>query len=178
MCETEKLNNIATAIKSYPDFPKQGIQFWDIFSLLNIPSATSDLMSILQSRVKSECPKVDVFVGLESRGFLFGVLLASAFGKPFVPIRKKGKLPGSTKQVAFKLEYGEDIFEIQADSITPGQCVVIVDDLLATGGTLKAANDLVTSVGGNVGLNLICIELKELGGRSKVSSPAVSVLQL
>ncbi|XP_047735611.1 adenine phosphoribosyltransferase isoform X2 [Hyalella azteca] len=150
----------------------------DIFSVLNTPSAARDLVSLLESHIHEKCPQVDVFVGLESRGFLFGLPLSTSFFKPFIPIRKKGKLPGKTKEVSFKLEYGEDVFEIQAESIKPGQCVVILDDLLATGGSLKAANELVSSMGGTVGLNLVCIELKDLQGRNNITSPVQSVLQL
>jgi len=174
----KKLQIIKDNLKSYPDFPKKGINFYDVFSLLAEPATCSALLDLLSATVRRVCPDVDVFVGLDARGFLFGLPLATAFQRPFVPIRKKGKLPGRTASVTYQLEYGEDEFEIQADSISKGQKVVILDDLLATGGTLSAANTLVSGLGAAVCLNLVAIELAALSGRDRVASPVEAVLCL
>ncbi|XP_076041224.1 adenine phosphoribosyltransferase [Oratosquilla oratoria] len=163
-------------IKKYPDFPKKGVLFWDIFSLLHNPADFEVLIDVLLDVVKAKCPDVDVIVGLESRGFLFGTPLALKLKKPFIPIRKKGKLPGEVKQVSFVKEYGEDIFEMQSNSVKPGEKVLIVDDLLATGGTLKSACELVETAGGHVILCLLCIELTALKGREKIQYPCESLM--
>jgi len=176
--KVQKLQLIKDTLKSYPDFPKEGINFYDVFSLLAAPVTCRALLELLEARVRQVCPSVDVFVGLDARGFLFGLPLAMAFSRPFVPIRKRGKLPGKTASVSYKLEYGEDVFEIQADSISKGQKVVILDDLLATGGTLAAANSLVSNLGAEVCLSLVCIELAFLEGRKKVASPVETILTL
>jgi len=178
MNDQQKLQLIKDNLQSYPDFPKKGIVFRDIFSVLAVPAASSALLSLLLSAVRAHCPDVQVIAGLDARGFLFGLPLAEALGKPFIPIRKKGKLPGPTHSVSYKLEYGEDVFEIKADSIAAGDKVVLVDDLLATGGTLEAANKLVALAGGSVGLNLVCLELVELKGRQRFSSPVHAVVPL
>lgn len=168
---------IKKSIKSYPDFPKSGIVFRDVFSILMKPDLSADLMVLLEEKITTLCPDVDVIVGLESRGFLFGMPLALTLKKPFVPIRKKGKLPGVLKSVTYSLEYGTDEFEAQSDSIKPGQKVVIVDDLLATGGTMGAACKLVSDMGGDVKLCLVCIELQDLKGREKVPKLCNSIVQ-
>ncbi|XP_071526386.1 adenine phosphoribosyltransferase-like [Panulirus ornatus] len=173
----QRVERIMEKIGTYPDFPKPGIIFKDIFSVLADPSVFRDLMTVCEERIRIMCPDVDIIMGLESRGFLLGTPLALALGVPFVPVRKKGKLPGELKQVSYSLEYGTDVFEAQANSITPGQKVVIVDDLLATGGTMKAACDLVKAMTGSVALCLVCIELEGLKGRNKLEDPCESVVR-
>lgn len=119
-------------------------------------------------RVKNSPHKVDVIVGLDARGFLFGFSIAAELGIPFVPIRKRGKLPGKCKTFEYKLEYGSDVFEMQQDSIKPNQNVIIVDDLLATGGSLNAAYRLLSECGANVVDIIVIMELKSLGGRKNI----------
>ncbi|KAG7164342.1 adenine phosphoribosyltransferase-like [Homarus americanus] len=173
----KRVECITKKIASYPDFPKPGIVFKDIFSVLADPPVFKDLMVIFEERIRAICPDVEIIVGLESRGFLLGTPLALALGVPFVPVRKKGKLPGELKQVSYKLEYGTDVFEAQANSVKPGQKVVIVDDLLATGGTMKAACDLVTSLGGAVAVCFVCIELVDLKGREQLTKPCDAIVK-
>ncbi|XP_068239944.1 adenine phosphoribosyltransferase [Palaemon carinicauda] len=167
----ERVEIIKEKIGTYPDFPKPGILFRDIFSVLSDPPSFEILIKLMEERIRKLCPEFDVILGLESRGFVLGAPLALALNKPFVPMRKKGKLPGKLKQVTYTLEYGTDVFEVQENSIKKGQTVVIVDDLLATGGTMKAACDLVSSLSGKVALCLVVIELNELKGRDKVKAP-------
>jgi adenine phosphoribosyltransferase len=136
----------------------------------------NDVIDLLFDAIKESAPGVEVIVGLESRGFLFGPILSQRLGIPFVPIRKKGKLPGELVSVAYQLEYGSDSFEAQKDSIEHGQKVLVFDDLLATGGTMKAACDLVEQLGALVSLCLVIVELVDLDGRKKVSRPVKSLL--
>ncbi|VDI42927.1 coiled-coil domain-containing protein 102A [Mytilus galloprovincialis] len=134
MTTEEKIAKIKQCITGHPDFPKPGILFRDIFPVLRDASVFKMLIDVLVDHVKSKTPNVEIIVGLDSRGFLFGPIIAQELGISFVPVRKAGKLPGEIFQVTYSLEYGQDKFEIQKDSIKPGAKVVIVDDLLATGG--------------------------------------------
>ncbi|CAG5121283.1 unnamed protein product [Candidula unifasciata] len=172
----DKLARVKDALKSFPDFPKPGILFRDIFPLFRDPSVFNDLIDLLYDTIKESSPGVQCIVGLESRGFLFGPLLAQKLGVPFVPIRKKGKLPGDLVSVTYDLEYGSDTFEAQKGSILSGQKVVIIDDLLATGGTMKAACDLVEQLGAKVDLCLVVIELADLEGRKKIPKPLKTLI--
>ncbi|KAK9511092.1 hypothetical protein O3M35_005724 [Rhynocoris fuscipes] len=173
----QKIALLKEHIKSYQDFPKPGILFRDIFSsMLNI-EAFKALRDLLIERVRNIDKKVDAIVGLESRGFLLGPLLALEFSLPFVPVRKKGKLPGPVTSVAYTLEYSSDVFEIQKESLKAGQAVIIVDDLLATGGSLKASCDLMSSIKVDVVECLVVMELTELKGRDSVSAPVYSLIQ-
>lgn len=131
------------------------------------------LKELLIDYVKKTCPDVDVIVGLDARGFLFGFLVAAELGVAFVPIRKKGKLPGKCLSYEYKLEYGSDVFEVQASSIKSGQKVVIVDDLLATGGTLTAACHLIEQAGGIVQEIVVVLELTSLNGRAKIGGKSI-----
>ncbi|XP_053592837.1 adenine phosphoribosyltransferase-like [Microplitis demolitor] len=131
---------------------------------------------LLIDHVKS-LKNVDVIVGLDSRGFLLGPILSTELGKPFVPIRKKGKLPGNIKRESYTLEYGEATVEIQTDSISKGKKVLIVDDLLATGGTMSAAIKLIEAIGAEVVECIVLMELNSLNGRSKISVPVFSLIQ-
>ncbi len=156
-------------IRSIPDFPKPGILFYDISTLLRHPDAWQVAMGRLASRVSRYQP--DLLAGIESRGFLLAAPLALKLGCGFVMIRKPRKLPGATVGLDYALEYGTDRIEIQADAVSPGQRVVIVDDLLATGGTLSAAIRLLRQVGAEVPAAAALIELNFLGGRAKLDVP-------
>lgn len=162
-------------IGEYPDFPKKGILFKDIFTALRHGEVCKAIKNVLVSYVREACPDVQVIVGLEARGFLFSLLIAAELGVASVPIRKKGKLPGTCAQQEYVLEYGTDVFEIQKGSIAAGQKVLIIDDLLATGGTMDAANKLVQQLGGIVERNVVIIELTELGGRKKLEASGSKV---
>ncbi|NQV83998.1 MAG: adenine phosphoribosyltransferase [Rhodospirillales bacterium] len=154
-------------IRSIPDFPKEGILFYDISTLLAHPDAWQVALGRLAKMVGKYQP--DILAGIESRGFLTAAPLASRLGLGFTMIRKKGKLPGETVGLEYDLEYGTDIIEIQADAIQKGQRVVILDDLLATGGTMAASINLLNKVGGNVVGAACMIELTFLGGREKLN---------
>jgi adenine phosphoribosyltransferase len=161
-------------IRQIPDFPKPGILFYDISTLLAHAKAWQATVAVLADAIRPHKP--DLLVGIESRGFLVAAPLALELGIGFVMVRKKGKLPGATIPHTYDLEYGTDTVEIQADAVTPGQHVVVLDDLLATGGTLSAAIALLQKVGADVRAAACIIELAFLGGRAKLSVPFVSVV--
>jgi len=168
---------IEALITHHPDFPKQGIVFRDIFPIFRNPVATEMVFTRLCYHVQATYGKVDVIVGLDSRGFLFGPTIATRLGAAFVPIRKKGKLPGRCQTISYAKEYGKDEFDIQENAVSRGATVVIVDDLLATGGTMEAAADLVRRVGGVVLECLVVIELHDLPGRQRLApTPVYSLL--
>ena len=154
-------------IRSIPDFPKPGILFYDISTLLIHPEGWQATVERLAEAVAPHEP--DVLVGIESRGFLVAAPLALKLGLGFMMVRKKGKLPGETVRYTYDLEYGSDTIEIQADALEPGQRVVILDDLLATGGTMAAACRLVEQLGGEIVGVAFLIELSFLNGRSKLA---------
>ncbi|NXP51672.1 APT phosphoribosyltransferase, partial [Heliornis fulica] len=150
----------------------------DISPLLKDPAAFRTLIDLLEDHLRTSFPKIDFIVGLDSRGFLIGPPLAQRLGIGFVPIRKKGKLPGPTESVSYTLEYGKAELEIQSDAVAPGQRVVIVDDLLATGGTMCAACELVKRLKAEVLECLVIIELKLLRGAENLGAvPFHSLLQ-
>jgi len=153
-------------IRGIPDFPKPGILFYDISTLLAHPDAWQVTMGRLAKLVSRHQP--DVLAGIESRGFLVAAPLALKLGLGFTMIRKQGKLPGKTIRHEYDLEYGTDVVEIQDDAIKPGQRVVILDDLLATGGTLVAAKELINEIGGVTAGAACIIELTFLGGRKRL----------
>jgi adenine phosphoribosyltransferase len=161
-------------IRGIPDFPKPGILFYDISTLLAHPDAWHATIDQLTAAMLRHRP--DVLVGIESRGFLVAAPLAYQLGCGFVMVRKKGKLPGATIGYSYDLEYGSDSIEIQADAIRPGQRVIVMDDLLATGGTMAAAIGLVRKVGGEVVGAACIIELAFLGGRRKIDVPFTSAV--
>ncbi|KAL1380290.1 hypothetical protein pipiens_003600 [Culex pipiens pipiens] len=167
---TADLELVKKHIGEYPDFPKKGILFKDIFTALRSGPVCQAVKRLLVDHVRRNCPDVEVIVGLEARGFLFCLLIAAELGIACVPIRKKGKLPGECVRHEYQLEYGTDTFEIQKGSIATGQKVLIVDDLLATGGTMDAANNLVQQVGGIVVQDVVIMELSTLGGRKKLEA--------
>ncbi len=155
-------------IRVIEGFPKEGISFKDVTTLLEDGEALKYTIDLIANYLKDK--KIDIVVGPEARGFLFGVPVAYALGAGFVPVRKPGKLPYDTMKVEYDLEYGSDILEIHKDAIKPGQRVAIVDDLLATGGTVGAVAKLVEEVGGEVVSINFVIELTELNGRSKLGN--------
>lgn len=161
-------------IRNIPDFPKPGILFYDISTLLAHPEAWRTTIESLSDSVRAMEP--DVLVGIESRGFLVAAPLALTLERGFVMVRKRGKLPGATIAHRYDLEYGSDVIEVQHDAIQPGQRVVVLDDLLATGGTLGATIALLRKIGANpVGAACI-IELEFLGGRSRLDVPVISAV--
>lgn len=165
------LEYLRDSIRNIPDFPKKGIQFKDITTLLKDPDAIQLTSDLLKRPYIDE--DIDLVVGLESRGFLFGPRLAQDLNAGFVPIRKPGKLPAATVEVRYELEYGEDVLEIHEDAIHEGARVIVHDDLIATGGSARAATELVEKLGGHiVGYSFIA-ELKALQGRRKLSPDAL-----
>lgn len=163
-------------IRHVPDFPKPGILFYDITTLLQDPEGLQ--MAIDQMAAPYLDKNIDVVVGIESRGFIFGTAVADRLKAGFVPVRKPGKLPATTQKASYSLEYGTDSLEIHDDAVSQGQRVLIVDDLLATGGTAAATAGLVRGLGANlVGLQFL-IELAGLRGRDRLKNEHVaSVLQ-
>ena len=170
------MDHLKTKIRHVPDFPKPGILFYDITTLLNDPQGFSDMIGALATPYADR--GIDQVVGIESRGFILGAAVANRLSAGFVPIRKPGKLPSKTHREDYALEYGTDGLEIHEDAVREGQRVLIVDDVLATGGTAKAAAGLVRRIGGElVGLSFL-IELHVLKGREKLTGEDVySVLQ-
>ena len=155
--------DLAKYIREVPDFPKKGILFKDITTLLKDAAAFRTAIDLLTDSFRGD--RVDVVVGMESRGFILGAPLAYNLGAAFVPVRKLGKLPSETLRVQYALEYGTNTLEIHKDAIQPNQRVLIVDDLLATGGTVAATIELVRRLGGEVIALAFLIELLFLGGR-------------
>lgn len=161
-------------IRGIPDFPKPGILFYDISTLLRHPDAWQVAMGRIANVVRAYNP--DVIAGIESRGFLLAAPLALKLGCGFIMLRKRGKLPGEVIALDYELEYGTDRIEIQADAIQPGQRVVVVDDLLATGGTLAAGIKLLRQVGATVPAAATLIELSFLNGRQKLDVPVETLV--
>lgn len=161
-------------IRGVPDFPKPGILFYDISTLLAHAEAWQAMVHQLTDALRPYKP--DLLVGIESRGFLVAAPLAYTLGCGFVMVRKRGKLPGKTIPYTYDLEYGTDTIEIQSDGIKPGQRVVVLDDLLATGGTLAAAIRLTRMVGGEVLAAACIIELAFLNGRKRLDVPFIPVV--
>jgi len=159
-------------IRTIPDFPEKGILFRDITTVLKDPDALAAAVGLMVDSVKDI--DFDLVIGPESRGFIFGVPAACILKKGFVPVRKAGKLPFATVKKTYSLEYGTAEFEIHTDAIKPGQRVVIIDDLLAIGGTSKAIAELIEEVGGKVAHMSFLIELEALGGRGFLKGYSVS----
>ena len=153
-------------VRSIPDFPEPGIIFRDVTSVIQDPDGLKLSIDLIQEKL--EGLDFDVVVGPESRGFIFGMPIAYNLHKSFVPVRKKGKLPCETVSVEYDLEYGSAVIEIHKDAIKPGQKVVIIDDLMATGGTIEAIIKLIESLGGEVVKTVFLMELAGLNGRDKM----------
>lgn len=159
--------NYKSLIREVPDFPKPGILFYDVTTLLKDPTALRSLTDDLTARYQGQ--RITKVVGIESRGFIFAGILAAQLGAGFVPVRKPGKLPADCYEVKYSLEYGSNTLAIHRDAVTMGERVLIVDDLLATGGTAEATVNLVRQLGGEiVGLDFL-LELKGLNGREKLA---------
>lgn len=154
-------------IRTVPDFPKPGILFYDITTLLKDPKGFAALIDALAQYYIDK--SIDLVLGIEARGFIFGPALAYRLNAGFVPVRKPRKLPGPTARVTYDLEYGSDSLEIHVDAIEPGQRVVVVDDLLATGGTMEATSKLVRQLGGEIAGLGFAVELDFLKGRDRLS---------
>ncbi len=168
------MKRVEDYIRTIPDFPEEGIMFRDVTSILQdgegLKLAIDEMIKTLDG------VEFDVIAGAESRGFIFGVPIAYAMGKPFVPVRKAGKLPCETVSKSYDLEYGQATIEIHKDAVKPGQKVVLVDDLIATGGTMEAAAELVEELGGEVVKMLFLIELAGLEGRKKLGKYDVEAI--
>ncbi|KAG9714774.1 adenine phosphoribosyltransferase, partial [Aureobasidium melanogenum] len=165
---------LRNALRQYPDFPSKGILFEDIMPIFSSPKLHADLVKALELEVRAKFDKTpDVIVGLESRGFLFGPSLALRLDAGFVPVRKQGKLPGKLETEGYEKEYGTDFFQIQSDAIAKGQTVLVVDDIMATGGSAMAAGNLVKKIGGDIMGYLFLMELEFLHGRDKLNAPVV-----
>jgi len=164
---------IKSKIRTVPNWPKQGVMFRDITTLLKDPVGLKICIEVFANRYKNK--EIDIIAGIDSRGFIIGGALAFILGKGFVPIRKKGKLPSETEREEYKLEYGMDVIEIHKDAIEKGMKVLIVDDLLATGGTASAAGKLIRKLGGVVVEIAFIIDLPDLGGRKKLEADGYTV---
>ena len=167
-------DDLRAKIREVPDFPKPGILFYDITTLLKEPQAFADVIDRMAEPVKDA--HIDLVVGMESRGFIFAAPLAYKLGAGFVPVRKLGKLPAETIEVEYDLEYGTATLEVHRDAITPGQRVLIVDDLLATGGTVIGTIELVQRLGGEIAGLSFLVELSALQGRAKLGDFAIHTL--
>lgn len=170
----ELAGELKLSLRKFPNFPSEGILFEDFLPIFANPDLFAKLLEAFKLHLKDV--KVDYIVGLESRGFLFGPALALQLNAGFIPVRKPGKLPGPTLSASFQKEYGSDVFEIQEGVIPEGSTVIIVDDILATGGSASAAGELVTKAGGKILEYLFVMELDFLKGRDKLSAPVFTLL--
>lgn len=163
MCDLPETRKV---LRYFDDFPKKGIRFVDVNPIMYNPAALSEIVDVLIKRYSSDEYKIGAVAGLEARGYYFGIPLAVALKVPFIPLRKPGKLPGEVSTVSYGKEYGKDSINVQKGCIEEGMRVVIIDDLLATGGTLNAAIKLVKECGGVVVETMCVIELAALKGRA------------
>jgi adenine phosphoribosyltransferase len=168
------MDSLKALIREVPDFPKPGINFYDITTLLKDKAGLKETIDRLCGQYREIAP--DIVVGIEARGFFFAPTVAYSLGAGFVPVRKPKKLPAATERVEYALEYGTDVLEIHRDAIQPGQKVLIVDDVLATGGTAAAVTQLVEKLGGKVAGVGFVLELDFLNGRSRL--PGFDVFSL
>jgi adenine phosphoribosyltransferase len=165
------MHQLKAKIRNIPDFPKPGILFYDITTLLRDPEGFRAVIAALAAPFEGQA--IDLVVGIESRGFILGGAVADALGAGFVPVRKPGKLPGKAVKESYALEYGTDALEIHEDAVVPGQRVLIVDDVIATGGTAKATASLVRKLGGTVHALAFLVELEFLNGRDKLAGESI-----
>jgi adenine phosphoribosyltransferase len=170
----QSIESLMGVIRDVPDFPKKGVVFKDLTTLLNDPAAFRLAVDLLVKQCAEL--KADRVVAIESRGFIWGAAVADRLGLPFVPVRKPGKLPWKTFSASYALEYGTDSLEIHVDAVRPGESVLVVDDLIATGGTAQAAGALVKRLGGSVAAYVFLVELTFLGGREKLAGCDVRTL--
>ncbi|KAJ5225102.1 Adenine phosphoribosyltransferase [Penicillium chermesinum] len=169
---------LRAALRQFPDFPSPGILFEDILPIFADASLHEALIRSLELHILANYgdQKPDVIVGLEARGFLIGPSLALRLGASFVPVRKQGKLPGPCITQAYEKEYGQDFFQMQSDSIKPGQKVIVVDDIIATGGSAWAGGEMVKKLGGDLVGFIFLLELEFLHGRDKLPAPVYTLL--
>ena len=167
---------IKEQIRKVPDFPKKGIVFLDITTAIKNADTLNKMIDFLYEEYKDK--NIDYVAGIESRGFIFGAPLACRLGAGFIPVRKPNKLPAETVSESYELEYGTDSIEIHKDAIEPGKRVLVIDDLLATGGTAKAACNLFKKVGAEVVSSAFVIELCDLSGRKKIEDIGVEVVSM
>ncbi|WP_087021771.1 adenine phosphoribosyltransferase [Thaumasiovibrio subtropicus] len=172
----EQLTLIADSIKSIPDYPKPGILFRDVTSLMEKPQAYKATIDILVEKYRDQ--GITKIVGTEARGFLFGAPLALALGVGFIPVRKPGKLPREVIAQSYELEYGTDTLELHVDAIASGDKVLLVDDLLATGGTIEATAKLVRQLGGEVTDAAFVINLPDIGGEDRLKAMDLNVFSI
>jgi adenine phosphoribosyltransferase len=165
--------NFEKHIRSIPDWPKKGILFRDITPLLADKEAFSAAVKTIADRYRDK--RIDYVAAVEARGFIFGAAVAANLKTGFVPIRKKGKLPFKTESVTYDLEYGQDTLQVHSDAVKKGSRILMVDDLLATGGTMAAACELIEKIGGIIEGIAFLIELKDLNGRKKIENYNISV---
>lgn len=169
-------DHLRAAVRDIPDFPKEGILFKDITPVLADGKLFRDCITLLCNTAGDQV--IDKVVGIDARGFIFAAAVADRLGVGFVPVRKVGKLPWKTRGLAYSLEYGENVIELHEDAVLPGEKVLLVDDLLATGGTAAAAAELITSLGATLVGASFFIELEDLAGRAKMPScPIHSILK-
>ncbi len=166
--------DLRTTVRDVPDFPKKGIMFKDITPMLGNPAALKEVIDRIAERYRAQ--GVTKVVGIESRGFIFATPVAMALGVGFAPIRKPGKLPWKAKRQEYSLEYGKDVIEIHEDALTAHDRVLLVDDVLATGGTMEAACKLVSSLGAQIVACAFAIDLAFLGGSKRLTAPTYAVL--
>lgn len=164
--EGDPLQRLNALVVDVPDWPRPGIVFKDITPLLGDPAGLAMAVEAMANPFRGQ--GVDVVCGAESRGFIFGTAIAQALSAGFVPIRKPNKLPRQSRSMTYELEYGQDTLEIHADAVAPGRRVLMVDDLLATGGTMKACCELIDALGGEIVGVTVLIELGFLGGRDRL----------
>ena len=170
------MDDLKAKIRNVPDFPKAGILFYDITTLLRDRAGFHAAIDRLSAPFAQQ--HIDLVVGIESRGFILGSAVADRLGAGFAPVRKPGKLPSTTIKASYALEYGHDSLELHHDAVASGQRVLIVDDLLATGGTAKATRDLVRQLGGTIAALAFLIELVDLNGRQRLDGERLhTVLQ-
>ncbi|CAF1043646.1 unnamed protein product [Rotaria sordida] len=166
--DNENLDIIRSSLKLCPNFPKKGITFIDVFGIFADPTAHRALIDVILNRIKKSNTKIEAIAGLEARGFIFGPQIALELQVPFLPVRKHGKLPGKVSTIDYDLEYGKDTIEMQMNILQPGTKILLLDDLLATGGTLGAAQKLCVQLGYEVVETLVIIELIGFNGRKKL----------
>eukprot|EP00053_Salpingoeca_punica_P005688 m.55924 g.55924 ORF g.55924 m.55924 type:complete len:183 (+) comp13358_c0_seq1:39-587(+) len=169
---------VRSLVKQHPNFPIPGILFHDVFPVFQEPRAVEIIITNMLAHLTAKYPRIDAVVGLDARGFLFGPILAMRLSAAFVPVRKAGKLPGTCIRAEYTKEYGKDVFEMQEGAVKPGQVVVIVDDLLATGGTMACAVNLVRKAGANVVECLTVVGMPELNGTAKIDVPCFALMNV